>query len=81
MSTTLILIQVRYLPSPDLLSLHRANFDAYADKIPTFLLFQQEAPPPPPLDPCALGAGRRMGKSLWRHIYQMLAQNGQKPAE
>ena len=48
MSTTRILIQVRYLPSSDLLSLHRANFDACANKIPTFLLFQQEAPPPPP---------------------------------
>jgi hypothetical protein len=30
------------LPSPDLLSVDPANFDACADKIPTFLLFQQE---------------------------------------
>jgi hypothetical protein len=31
-----------YLPSPGHLSVHRANFDACADKIPTFLLFEQE---------------------------------------
>jgi hypothetical protein len=63
MSTTLILIQVRYLPSPDLLSLHRANFDAYADKIPTFLLFQQEAPPPPPWIHVPWGLGGEWAKA------------------
>ena len=51
------------LPCPGLLSGHRANFDACADKISTFLLFQKEVmgyrmmatqirptpcPPPPP---------------------------------
>jgi hypothetical protein len=30
------------LPFPDLLSVDRANFDACANKIPIFLLFQQE---------------------------------------
>ena len=30
------------LPCPGLLSVHRGNFDARADKISTFLLFQKE---------------------------------------
>jgi hypothetical protein len=34
--------QMLRLPCPGLLSGHRANFDACADKISTFLLFQKE---------------------------------------
>ena len=58
--------QMLRLPCPGLLSGHRANFDACADKISTFLLFQKEVmgyrmmatqirptpcPPPPPPPP------------------------------
>jgi hypothetical protein len=56
-----------HFPSPGLLSVYRANFDACADKIPTFLLFQQQnkfflsqvPPPPPPLPDIALQHGCR----------------------
>jgi hypothetical protein len=33
-------VSMLHLPSPSLQSVYRANFDACADNIPTFLLFQ-----------------------------------------